>query len=156
MDTNLNSMRSCTVVRDKIQYQSSKFFRYIFLQQCAKSKLNNFSEKRQKNKKKFTMKKYTQYILPCQTKATYFCWVFIIYTIILSQVTKNQSYFFFFLFSKLYFYFSNSFKIIFLRLLDDSHITKQPSKINSSSKNCFYSENNITEINFFFFFSTTF
>ena len=36
MDTNLNSMRSYTVARDKIQYQSSKFFRYIFLQQCAK------------------------------------------------------------------------------------------------------------------------
>ena len=60
-----------------------------------------------------------------------------------------------FFFSKLYFYFSNSFKIIFLRLLDNSHITKQPSKINSSSKNCFYSENNITAIknsSFLFFF----
>ena len=62
----------------------------------------------------------------------------------------------FFIFPKLYFYFSNSFKIIFLRLLDNSHITKQPSKINSSSKNCFYSKNNITKIkisSFFFFFN---
>ena len=60
-----------------------------------------------------------------------------------------------FFFSKLYFYFSNSFKIIFLRLLDNSHVTKQPSKINSNSKNCFYSENNTTEIkisSFLFFF----
>ena len=56
-------------------------------------------------------------------------------------------------FSKLYFYFSNSFKIIFLRLLDNSHITKQPSKINSSSKNCSYLENNMTaNKNFLFFF----
>lgn len=33
MDTNLNSMRAYTVTGDEIQYQSSKFFGYIFLQQ---------------------------------------------------------------------------------------------------------------------------
>ena len=73
---------------------------------------------------------------------------------ILSHVTKKSILLLLF-FSKLYFYFSNSFKIIFLRLLDNYHITKQPSKINSSSKNCFYSENNITAIknsSFLFFF----